>query len=69
MSELKALGAWYREMAAGQRSASTFDPLWRAACLETEAQEWESMGLASIGAKCRQEARVIIALAAREQAA
>jgi hypothetical protein len=34
-----ALTAWRRELAAGHRTATTFDALWRAACLEANALE------------------------------
>ena len=34
-----ALARWRRELAAGERTITTFDPLWRAACAEAEQLE------------------------------
>ena len=35
-----ALDAWARELRAGDRTRTTFDPLWRAACEEANAREF-----------------------------
>lgn len=34
-----ALDAWRRELRNGERTRHTFDPLWRAACLEANARD------------------------------
>jgi hypothetical protein len=41
-----SLDAWRRELAAGQRTATTFDWLWRAACEEMNALEAPTPALA-----------------------
>ena len=60
-----ALDAWRRELAAGVRTAYTFDPLWRAGCEEMSALEARTPKLA---ASCLAEARRIIRAAAQRAA-
>ncbi len=38
-----ALAAWWRELRAGERTRTTFDPLWAAACSEASAGEFLSI--------------------------
>ena len=38
-----ALSLLRRELAAGQRTRLTLDPLWRAACAEASAAEFEAI--------------------------
>jgi hypothetical protein len=59
-----ALAAWRAELAAGKRTATTFDDLWRAACAEQSAIEFEQDGLPGRAEKFRAEAREIIRQAA-----
>ncbi len=61
-----ALTAWRQELAAGKRTVTTFDPLWRAACEEMSALEAPTPELA---ATYFREARRIIRAAARGRAA
>ena len=42
--EVGALAAWQAEIAAGTRSKSQFDELWRAACLEARARDCDRDG-------------------------
>ena len=63
-----ALTAWRREIAAGERTTTTFDALWRAACAEQTALEYLEMGLPLLAETARDEARRIIKRAAREAA-
>ena len=63
-----ALDAWRRELAAGERTATTFDALWRAACEDMNALEAGRAGLIGTSARCRREAQEIIRRAAREAA-
>lgn len=60
-----ALERWRAELAAGQRTATTFDVLWRAACFEASAAELEVDGMPAVAARCRREAEAIIRAAAR----
>ena len=46
-----ALNAWCRELAAGRRRATTFDPLWEAACAEMNAREAAGAGQADAAAR------------------
>ena len=62
-----ALEAWRRELAAGVRTATTFDPLWRAACREQRALDYATFP--AIAARYRREAAEIIRTAARMQRA
>lgn len=59
-----ALDAWRKEI-AGQRAATTFDPLWRAACAEANALEFAF--IPALAASCMDDARRIILDAARRQ--
>ncbi len=61
-----ALTAWRRELAAGKRTATTFDALWRAACGEMNALE---AGDPKLAAGYLREAWAIIRAAARGKAA
>ena len=38
-----ALTAWHEELRRGERATTTSDALWRAACTEATAQEFESI--------------------------
>lgn|GEM_PF-3278746 len=60
-----ALHAWRAELARGERTRSTFDHLWRAACAEQSALEFEQDGLPSIAEWFRADARRIICEAAK----
>lgn len=64
-----ALTAWRRELAAGKRTATTFDALWRAACEEMHALEAEADKLPAIAAGYRDAAKRIIAAARKGRAA
>ena len=55
-----AIAAWDREFAGGTRTPETFDWLWRAACAEDWAREYEAMGLPTIARSYRARARSII---------
>lgn len=58
MIKTPALDAWRRELAAGQRTKYDFDPLWRAACRESDALDLQSIPrLAEVGLR---DARRII---------
>lgn len=62
---VRALAVWRRELDADTRTVTTFDPLWRAACLEAWAVE---TGLkTATAARYVDEAERIIATAAQEQ--
>ncbi len=37
--DIGALTEWWRQLAAGERTTTTFDPLWYAACREAEARD------------------------------
>jgi hypothetical protein len=54
-----ALAAWRTDLAAGERTATTFDPLWRAACLEREAEETLEYGLAARAERLKAEAHAL----------
>lgn len=64
-----ALDTWRRELVRGDRTVTTFDALWRAACEEQAALECEENGLSSIAASHRHEARRLIAAARKGTAA
>ena len=38
-----ALAAWQRELRRGERTTTTLDPLWAAACSEASAREFLSI--------------------------
>jgi hypothetical protein len=60
-----ALDAWHRELAAGERATETFDALWRAACCEANAREFES--IPRIHQAFMEDARQIVLEAAERQ--
>jgi len=61
-----ALDVWRKELAAGLRTATTFDPLWRAACWEAAAKEADSSQQLDLAGRLRREARdIILAVVAR----
>ena len=64
-----ALDEWRKELARGERTASTFDDLWKAACAEMNAIEAEADGLPDIAASYRAKAANILRRAARAQEA
>jgi len=64
-----ALELWRAELAAGQRTPTTFDALWRAACAEMWALEHADMGLQAIADGFERDAARIILDAAKRQAA
>jgi hypothetical protein len=66
-SRTPALEAWRAELAAGERSAVDFDPLWRAACCDQWSADFLSWGLPTIAAAFREDARRILMAAAREE--
>jgi len=61
-----ALDLWWRELRDGTRTATTFDPLWRAACAEMNALEAPTPALAD---GYLAESRRIIRAAAKGRAA
>lgn len=60
-----ALAAWRAELVRGRRTPTTFDDLWRAACAEQSAIEFEADRLPSIAEGFRAKARQIVLKAAR----
>jgi len=60
-----ALDTWRAELAAGQRTRIDVDPLFRAACAEANALEFQA--IPTLAASCLRQAREIIADAARKQ--
>lgn len=60
-----ALSAWRLELAKGERTDFSIDPLWRAACAEIAALEFEAAALPSLAASHRREAERIVRAAAR----
>jgi hypothetical protein len=54
----RALDTWRAELRAGQRTATTLDVLWRAACLEASALE--STGTPGTAARYLAEARRLL---------
>ncbi len=60
-----ALTAWRQEIAAGERSQTTFDALWDAACAEMSALEFDAQGLLGLAASCQRDAQRIVRSAAR----
>ena len=59
-----ALALWRRELAAGLRSPTTFDDLWRAASAEQLAEDLEAQGLPANALSRRREAAEVIRRAA-----
>jgi hypothetical protein len=39
-----ALGVWHKELRRGERTRTTFDALWRAACWEQSALDAAALG-------------------------
>jgi hypothetical protein len=62
-----ALRLWRAELQSGLRTATDLDPLWRAACLEAEAEEWEQDGLPKRAALLHQLAAALIVGAAERK--
>lgn len=62
-----ALNVWRRELAAGERTATTCDPLWRAACAEANAAEADANGLPQLAHAFRREAYGIVTEAAKRR--
>ena len=61
-----ALDAWRAELARGERTRTTFDPLFRAACAEANAAEFQS-SIPELRRAFMAEARRIIEAAAERQ--
>lgn len=61
-----ALDLWRKELLAGARTKRTFDALWRAACCEAAALEFQR--IPNLAAAYLEDARQIIRKAARESA-
>lgn len=61
-----ALDAWRAELARGERTRTTFDALWQAACAEANAAEFES-SIPELHRAFMAEARRIIKAAAERQ--
>ena len=64
-----ALAEWQRQVAAGERSRTDFDGLWRAACCEQWAYDFAAWGLPEIAASFRRDALEIIEREAKAQRA
>jgi hypothetical protein len=62
-----ALNLWRRELAAGERTRSTFDALWRAACADMNALE--SAAIPHLATAYRQEAQRILTDAVKRERA
>lgn len=62
-----ALDAWRRELRAGERTRETFDWLWRAACAESAALEFQR--IPELAYSYRRDAQRIVRDAARQQMA
>ncbi len=60
-----ALDAWRAELAWGERTPTTLDALYRAACAEANAREFE--GIPALWRGFMEESRTIIAEAIREE--
>ncbi len=60
-----ALEAWQEELREGKRTRETFDALWRAACTEANAREFEN--IPGLHQRLMSDARKIIEQALREQ--
>lgn len=54
-----ALGAWQAEVAAGERTLLTQDALWRAACAERNAAEFENFVPELAEAYCEDARRIL----------
>ena len=62
-----ALRLWQAELGRGVRTTTMFDDLWRAACLEIEAEEWERDGLSGRADGLRTLAAALIVVAAKRK--
>ena len=65
--EVGAAREWQRQLRAGERTRSDFDPLWRAANLEFEAREWAWRP--SVCNELRQRAAATLVAAAEHEVA
>ncbi len=61
-----ALDTWRRELAAGLRTRTTCDALWRAACAEKNALEAAAAGLSATAVEYRREAAQLVRSAAQD---
>lgn len=61
-----ALAAWHDELRRGVRTSTTLDALWRAACTEANAREFES-AIPALHAGLMADAWGIITTALREE--
>ena len=60
-----ALAAWRDELRRGERTSTTFDALWRAACHQANAREFEN--IPELQARFLEDAQRIIRLEADKQ--
>lgn len=60
VAEYQALALWRKELAAGQRTVTTFDALWGAASEEASAREFALDRLPEIVERCLLKAAEII---------
>lgn len=68
--EVGALREWRRQLAAGERTRLTFDPLFYAACAEMNARDYLRVGvLGAANDYRRQAARLIVEASAEDVAA
>ncbi len=67
MRRFPALETWRAELARGERTRTTFDAVWRAACAEANAAEAFSAGVPGLAGDFLADARSIIRKAAAEQ--
>ncbi len=61
-----ALTAWRDELRRGLRTSTTYDPLWRSACAEMTALEFEQDRLPEIADRHRADAKEIVRQAIQE---
>jgi hypothetical protein len=62
-----ALRLWRAELRSRRRSKTDFDPLWRAGCLESEAEEAEQDGLSGRAVLLHKLAAALIVAAAERK--
>ncbi len=67
MIKTPALDTWRAELAKGERTAAMFDALWRAACAEVTALEFQHVAPILAAGCCRDAARTIRAAAAQQR--
>ena len=60
MSRFPCLEQWQRELAAGDRTKTTFDALQRAASAEASAREWYEIGIPALAERELHRAAEII---------